>query len=182
MPLKSKSIWLLFMAASLTTPVLARDILMDDPLPEPDFIEPEKRWLEEDVQVPSKIDADDLVAFQVGAKDTRFQYYVERGSIQHDDDGAVRFTLVIRSKTGTANSSYEGFRCGERLYKVYAYGGGETLTPISGSNWETIPKDKSTDYRATLYDDLLCNLQFGKPNPVEKVIQAMRNNHLVGRD
>lgn len=180
MPLKS--IWLLLLGASLATPLLARDILLDDPLPEPDYVEPEKRWLEEEVQLPKKIDADDLVEFQVGAKDTLFHYYVERGSIQHDDDGAVRFTLVIRSKSGTANSSYEGFRCGERLYKVYAYGDMDSLTPISATNWETIPKDNSTDYRAALYDDLLCNLQFGKPNPVEKVIQAMRNNHLVGRD
>ncbi|MCG8487564.1 MAG: CNP1-like family protein [Chromatiales bacterium] len=177
-----KPVWLLLIAAIITPPTLARDILLDDPLDD-EYDAPEKSdWLEGEVQVPGRIDRDDLEEFEVAANETRFRYFVERNSIQHDRDGAVRFTLVIRSNSGAANSSYEGFRCRERLYKVYAYGGDERLTPVPGTDWEPIPKDESIDYRATLYDDLLCNLQLGEPNPVEKVIEAMRNNRKVGRD
>lgn len=175
-----KYIWLLLATALLTTPLMARDILLDDPLPDPEYDEPEKKWLENEVQVPQNINPDDLEEFRVAANETRFRYFLERGSIQHDADGAIRFTLVIRSQSGASNSSYEGFRCGERLYKVYAYGDRDSLSPAPGMIWEAIPKDESTDYRAALYDDLLCNLQHGKPNPVDKVLQAMRNNKSVG--
>ena len=176
------AIRLLLLTAIMTAPALARDILLDDPLPEPDYKEPEEKWLEREVQVPETIDRDDLQEFQVAANETRFHYFVERNSIRHDTDGVVRFTLVIRSKSGAANSSYEGFRCRERLYKVYAYGGQDNLIPAPDTTWEPIPKDESTDYRAALYDDLLCNLQLGEPNPVALVIEAMQNNHQIGRD
>ncbi|MES9854031.1 MAG: CNP1-like family protein [Candidatus Thiodiazotropha sp. L084R] len=176
------SIWLLIVATLLTTPLMARDILLDDPLPDPEYYEPETKWLESDVPVPQHINPDDLQEFTVAASETRFRYFLERDSIKHSSDGAVRFTLVIRSQSGATNSSYEGFRCRERLYKVYAYGGRDTLTPAPGMTWEAIPKDESTDYRAALYDDLLCNLQRGEPNPVDKVIKAMRNNKSVESD
>jgi hypothetical protein len=177
-----KAFWLLLMSTFIATPLLARDILLDDPLPDPEYNEPKQQWLESKVQIPRKIDADDLQEFQVAAGNTGFRYFLERGSLNLDSDGAIRFTLVIRSHSGATNSSYEGFRCGERLYKVYAYGGRDTLTPAPGMSWQPIPKDESTDYRAALYDDLLCNLQTGKPNPAEQVIEAMRNNRLVGSD
>jgi hypothetical protein len=174
--------WLLLSVVLFSTPSMAKDILMDDPQPGAEYNEPERTWQENRVQVPQQIDRDDLQEFQVAANESQFRYFIERGSIQHDSDGAIRFTLVIRSQSGAANSSYEGFRCGERLYKVYAYGGAESLIPTAEQTWMTIPKDESTDYRAALYDDLLCNLQTGKPNPVGKVIEAMRNNRLVSSD
>ncbi|MCG7980797.1 MAG: CNP1-like family protein [Candidatus Thiodiazotropha endolucinida] len=178
-----RNVWLLLFVVLVATPTLARDILMDDPINDGEYDVPDRPdWLEGEVQVPESINSDDLQEFQVAANESRFRYFVERNSIQHDSDGAVRFTLVIRSSSGAANSSYEGFRCRERLYKVYAYGGSDRLTPMPGGDWERVPKDESTDYRATLYDDLLCNLQIGEPNPVEKVFEAMRNNRKVGRD
>lgn len=180
MPLKS--LWYLLFIAFFASPTLGKDILLDDPLEEEQYEVPDKeKWLEGDVQIPERIDTDDLVEFQVAANETRFRYYVERSSIQQNTDGVVRFTLVIRSNSGVTNSSYEGFRCRERLYKVYAYGGDEQLTAIAGTDWEPIAKDESIDYRATLYDDLLCNLQLGEPNPTQKVIEAMRNNRKVER-
>ncbi|MCG7898178.1 MAG: CNP1-like family protein [Candidatus Thiodiazotropha lotti] len=178
-----KTIWLLLFVVLIATPALARDIVLDDPIDDEEYDVPDKpKWQEGEIQVPDSINSGDLQEFQVAANESVFRYYVERNSIQHDSDGAVRFTLVIRSSSGAANSSYEGFRCRERLYKVYAYGGSERLTPMPGGEWEPIPKDESTDYRATLYDDLLCNLQIGEPNPIEKAIEAMRNNRKVGRD
>ncbi|MCG7871388.1 MAG: CNP1-like family protein [Candidatus Thiodiazotropha lotti] len=178
-----KTVWILLFAVFIATPAPARDILLDDPLDDEEYDAPDKLdWLEGEVQVPDSINSDDLQEFEVAANETRFRYYVERNSIQHSADGAVRFTLVIRSSSGASNSSYEGFRCRERLYKVYAYGGGKRLTPMPGGKWEPIPKDESTDYRATLYDDLLCNLQIGEPNPIEQAIEAMRNNIKVGKD
>ena len=173
---------LLLISILLATPLQARDILLDDPEPEPVWTGPTEEWREGDVAIPNEINPDDLQEFRVAANETRFRYFIERGSLRTDADDVTRFTLVIQSHSGASNSSYEGFRCRERVYKVYAYGGRDSLTPIPGMTWESIPKDESTDYRAALYDDLLCNLQTGHANPADAVIEAMRNNRRVGID
>jgi hypothetical protein len=170
---------LLLISILLSTPLQARDILMDDPEPESQYAEPLETWKEGEVLVPSKISLNDLQEFKVSAGEARFRYFIERKSLHTDADKVTRFILLIQSHSGAFNSSYEGFRCGERLYKVYAYGGKKDLLATSGTTWLPIPKDESTDYRAALYDDLICNLSTGKPNSADKVIKAMRSNRHV---
>lgn len=154
----------------------ARDILMDDPQPGPKWVKAAPAWQEGEIEVPEQIDLNDLQEFRVGALKRRFRYFIERNSLKTHDDGVTRFALVIRSASGAVNSSYEGFRCREREYRVYAYGNAERLVSAAGSAWSPIPKDESTDYRAALYDDLLCNLLTGRPNPPAEVIRAMQDN------
>ena len=135
-------------------------------------------WKEQDVETPDKVNSDDLQAFKVEDPNQRFHYFIERGSLKTGDDLVTRFVLVIRSTQGAVNSSYEGLRCGYRQYKVYAYGDGERLTPSPGADWQEIDRRKS-DYRATLYDDLVCNLLTGHANPPEAVFKAMRKGRQV---
>jgi len=139
---------------------------------------PEKEWIEGEVSVPKQFDANDLQSFTLKSGDDGFYYAIERQSLQTGNDGVTRFLVVIRSRRGAVNSSYEGLRCGHREYRVYAYGGGQGLTPTVGTEWTPIPKG-SDDYRATLYEDLLCNLQTGKPNPPETVFRAMQQDRLA---
>ncbi len=152
-----------------------------DPLADPDdnrYYPPEKAWTEGEVTPPTQFDANDLQSFTLKSGGDSFDYAIERQSLQTGSDGVTRFLVVIRSKRGAINSSYEGLRCGHRSYRVYAYGSGQGLTPMSGSQWTPIPRG-SDDYRATLYEDLICNLQTGHPNPPETVFRAMRQNRLV---
>jgi hypothetical protein len=163
-----------------TSPLLADNILTDDS--EDHFWQPKAPLQEEKTALPEKIDLDDLQEFQVGANDPRFQYYIERGSLQTGGDKVTRFVVVIRSRTGVINTSFEAFRCGQRLYKVYAYGSGDKLFAIKKPEWQTIPKDQLTDYRAALYDDLICNLLTGKSNPPDAIYRAMRDNRTLASD
>jgi hypothetical protein len=142
-----------------------------------DYVPP-KPWQEDPVSVPESYDTDDLQAFTLQGDTDRFDYAIERKSLHTGEDGVTRFVIVINSRQGVSNSSYEGFRCGEREYKVYAYGSGRGLTPSPGGEWQPIPKT-SGDYRAVLYDDLICNLLSGQANPPAAVFQAMRSGRKV---
>lgn len=160
----------------LITPALHADnILMEDSYANPDW-QPEEPFKEAEVKIPEGINLDDLQEFQVGADEPHFRYYIERSSLKTSTEGVTRFVVVIRSHSGATNSSYEGLRCGEREYKVYAYGGANKFFHAPDSEWQTIPMDESTDYRAALYDDLICNLLTGQTNPSDAIFGAMRDN------
>jgi hypothetical protein len=170
------ALMLLFCTVSL----LADNILTDDS--EDIYLPPKEPFKEEETSLPEKIDMDDLQAFQVGANDPRFQYYIERASLQTGGDRVTRFVVVIRSRSGAINTSFEGFRCGDRQFKVYAYGSDNKLFAVKNPLWQTIPKDQSTDYRAALYDDLICNLLTGRSNPPEVIFRAMTENRTLAND
>ncbi len=174
-----RQISILFALSLLSTPATAGNILLDDPTDIPYTPGAEEVWHEDEVKLPERINRDALQAFEVGAGTQQFDYLIDATSLHTGADGVTRCLLVIRSRSGVDNSSYEGFRCGERLYKVYAYGDGNTLFPASDTDWQSIPKDNSTDYRAALYDDILCNLLTGKPNDPDDVIRAMRDHRRV---
>jgi len=50
----------------------------------------------------------------------------------------VRYTLVIRSPSGSDNVSYEGIRCNVREVKVYAYGSRGKFHVDANAKWERI--------------------------------------------
>lgn len=140
----------------------------------------EVEWKEQAVKIPERINSDDLQEFKVPETDGRFRYFIERASLKTGDDWVTRFVLVIRSREGVVNSSYEGLRCGYRTYKVYAYGDARHLTPMPGADWQPIPR-RDSDYRAALYGDLVCNSLTGRPNRPAAVFQAMRADRQVNR-
>lgn len=143
-----------------------------------DYVDPDESWQEDAVTVPEQYDPDDLQPFTIKDASDRFSYAIERKSLVSGNDGVARFLVVIRSSRGAVNSSYEGLHCGHREYKVYAYGSGQGLTPLPESEWQSIPKS-ARDYRATLYEDLICNLTTGAPNPSNAILQAMRGKRRV---
>ena len=163
---------------SLQSP--ARDRPFVDQSDSTDWEAPEKPlWEEAKVTLPGPYKEQDLQGFQVANSNGRFDYFIDRSTLQIDADQVSRLRLVIRSSNGAVNTSYEGFRCGKRLYKVYAYGGEKDLKEMQQPTWQPIPKSGPDNYRNTLYSDLLCNLNTGRPNPSQAVIEAMQHNRTV---
>jgi hypothetical protein len=149
---------------------------------EPDTIRhdlDEYEWQEAGVRLPQGYREEDLQEFQLDVADARFRYFIDRASLQTDADGVSRVILVIRSKNGVDNSSYEGFHCGSRKYKVYAYGSRQGFKAMPKPSWQKIRRSGSENYRNILYNNLLCNLSTGKPNPPEAVIRAMQHQTTV---
>lgn len=97
-----------------------------------------------------------LDAEEIGSS---YEYWVDEESVSVDDDGIVRYTLVMRSSRGAANIVFEGFRCDAQSYKTYAYGTREgTFQSYSETGWRRIAMDADSRSRAYLW--LLYNRYF----------------------
>jgi hypothetical protein len=93
--------------------------------PRPDMEEEEgkgKPWVELEVKLPLFPKPENLLQFDPSAASSN-HFYIDPGSISIGSDGAVRYTLVVRSSSGAENVSYEGIRCETREQKYYAFGG-----------------------------------------------------------
>ncbi len=139
----------------------------------------EKEWKEGEVALPDKYEEHNLREFQIDNSSGRFRYYIDSNSLQTTKDGVSRFILVIRSSSGVDNSTYEGIRCGEREYRVYAYGDKAGFKAMPGSSWKPISKSGYENYRHILYNDLICNTNTGKANPPDTVLHAMKQDKKV---
>ena len=67
----------------------------------------------------------------------------------------VRYTLVARSPSGTANVSFEGIRCTTRSYKVFALGTGGSWSRREGE-WRVIETRTIQRWHNVLYCEYLC--------------------------
>jgi hypothetical protein len=139
----------------------------------------ESEWKEADLALPKHYEEENLQEFHLDQASGRFRFFIDRASLQTTSDGVSRFLLVIRSENGAENTSYEGLRCGKRIYKVYAYGSGHGLQPVASANWQRISKSGRDNYRNALYSNLLCNLSTGKPNSPKVVFRAMQRHSTV---
>ena len=116
-----KSIFLLI-SILMSTQVLA-DIW--DDLKEEDFRENDVEefvWKEGDSRTPDYPRESDLVEVSGAPAYQTYQYLLDVENIQVGGDGVVRYSLVIRSPSGSDNAFYEGVRCTTNTIKTYAYG------------------------------------------------------------
>jgi hypothetical protein len=88
--------------------------------PGPRFAEPgadtrfaglrKEEWKEVAVKLPDYPMEEDLQPFNIeGRSDNSF--FVDRRSVSADEDGVVRYTVVVRTLAGVENVSYEGIHC-----------------------------------------------------------------------
>jgi hypothetical protein len=73
------------------------------------------------VSLPAWPRREGLIEFYV-SNASSFRFYVDAPSVSVSSDNVVRYTLVARSAAGVDNISYEGMRCAEGQYRIYAYG------------------------------------------------------------
>lgn len=76
---------------------------------------------EGDLKLPPYPQPDALVEYEV-LPSHGFRYFVDPGSIHAATGSVVRYTLLVRSRTGTENISYDGMRCNTNEHRVYATG------------------------------------------------------------
>ena len=82
-----------------------------------------KNWHEEQLALPPyPKQGSNLVRFDAGT-DTGFRFFVDTATLSVGADGVVRYVLIARSPQGAENVSFEGLRCRNDDYKVYATGG-----------------------------------------------------------
>lgn len=115
------------------------------------------KWKEEKINLPGYPKSRHLMEFTVDTGGAPFDYYIDRESLSIGKDYVVRFTVVIKSRSGASNVLFEGIRCETEEYKTYAYGShDEKFLKASNPSWNILTRSGGTAYRYELYTNYLC--------------------------
>lgn len=115
----------------------------------------EASWLEGRVALPAYPKRANLVEFEVdGGAD--FRFLVDASTLSVGSDGVVRYVLVARSPQGAENVSFEGLRCKDGEYKIYATGAaGGTWFGTREPGWRPV-EQAAGSWHKTLARNYLC--------------------------
>ncbi len=137
----------------------------------------DKKWSESAAELPPLPREDGLLQVKLDRLPAGMTAFMDTRSLQLDPaDGVYRFWLVIRSRSGSYNASFEGLRCETREFKVYGYGNPQRSPPVHRADqpsWQPVGKPREGTYRAELMQTLLCD-HWGKPEPRQQVIDVLR--------
>lgn len=99
---------------------------------------------------------ENYLPLQVSAT-TPFVFFVDAKSVSIGEAGEVRYSLIAKSPDGALNISFEGIRCSDGQFRVYAFGrSNNTWSEARTSGWLPIPADARNGQRSVLYRDIFC--------------------------
>jgi hypothetical protein len=118
--------------------------------------EEEKIWGEVEVPLPEYPQPGSLIEIYLNAA-TSNKFFVDAKSVSVGADGVVRFALVIKTRGGSTNVSFEGIRCQTRERKIYAFGHSDgSWAKARSSSWSAIPGGGANNYHAVLWKEYFC--------------------------
>lgn len=116
----------------------------------------EKQWVESEAKLPEYPKPQNLIPFDAGTI-TANRHYVDSKSITVGEDRIVRYVIVIETRGGARNVSFEGMRCRPNGRRVYAFGHVDnTWAPATASTWQDINFQSGTSYHKALYHEFFC--------------------------
>ena len=130
-----------------------------------------KPWGELQAQLPTFPKDENLVPFYVSGIAGN-QYMIDKSTLNIGKDGVVRYVLVIKTRGGAKNVSFEGIRCETRQRKMYAVGRDDgTWERSRVTQWQGIAGRSLLSYHRALADEYFCPLGVIVPDTA----QALRN-------
>ena len=152
-------------------PEVAHAGLFDEIIGGPDA---EKEFVEIAPVMPEAPKTENLTSFYVSPA-TSFRFFIDTHSISISKDEVVHYTLIAQSPEGAKNISFEGMRCSNRTFKVYAYlGANDTFRPRTDPQWARVDEAEANRQRAALYKDYICSS--GVPLRAHDVVLALKSN------
>lgn len=125
------------------------------------------QWVEDAVELPRYPEEKNLREFYVNEM-TAHRFFIDEASFSIGKDGVVRYTLVVRTRGGSTNTTYEGIHCERRELKLYATGRQDGVwTATRKGEWRIIENKPINRHHATLYRDYLCPSGTTIVNPEE---------------
>jgi len=133
-----------------------------------------EKWKEGKVNIPAYPDNKGLLKVELDRVDSPFTYLVDPRTLTAGTDGVVRYVVVIRSDSGSANVIYEGIRCLTREYRAYAYGTTDgNMSKALISEWKNFRQDDNIAHRYAFYKYYMCS-DIQVPFKPEVMIQRIR--------
>ncbi len=127
-------------------------------------------WIENETEIPDLPDFSSLQPLRITGLPPDLELFLDTARVTVDpDDEIVRLWVYLRSKQGTLNGTYEGYRCTTGEYRVYGYATPRRdppITPAKRTAWRKARGELSTNYRKYLLRNYLCGLRGARP-PIE---------------
>lgn len=121
-----------------------------------------------EVTLPRYPDSETLIRFPTDRANG--EVWVDGKTLSTDNDGVVRYALMIRSAGGAENTSFEGLRCATGERRVYAYGrktaAATTWAPSRVSVWTLIEDHRINRYHFEFWRDVFCRDHVMEPRAV----------------
>jgi hypothetical protein len=131
-------------------------------------------WKEATATLPPWPKDSDLVEFSVDDPSSQFRQYIDARHLSVGSDGVVRYTLVVESRSGARNVSFEGLRCTPHgAFKIYAYGSDGRFEKTQ-SEWRAIHGRPDDKIHRDLHELILCIPRKFEPRSPRNMIHAMR--------
>ncbi|MCP4995168.1 MAG: hypothetical protein GY934_15525 [Gammaproteobacteria bacterium] len=131
-------------------------------------------WEEEEAGLPPYPQEQDYIPAGIDIANGRFDFFLDANHIAYgEDDGVIRYTLKIVSKSGSSQVMHEGLRCSTVEYKTYAFGDRRgQFKAVKKPKWRKINTSKTMRYHYDLWGSILCNKTYMKP--LEKIIRDLK--------
>ena len=114
-------------------------------------------WKESTVQFPAAPQKENLLSFFASNANV-LNFTIDAKSVSVENDGVIRYTLVITSKNGAANISYEGIRCSTGEKKLYAFGQTDgSWSAAKRDTWDPIYGGGVNRQHITLAKEYFCD-------------------------
>jgi len=115
-----------------------------------------KEFIEREVKLPPFPKDGSLLQFDPSAANSN-RFFDDADSISIDDDGTVRYTLVIKTPSGGENVSYEAIRCETTEQKAFAFGRRDgTWSNARAPVWRKIRYQDVNRQHGVLYANYFC--------------------------
>lgn len=114
------------------------------------------QWAEAEVALPAFPQEANLRPFYVSEMTTH-KFLIDASSLSVGKDGVVRYVLVVHTRGGATNISFEGIRCESRELKIYAIGRQDgTWAKMRKSEWRLIENKPVNRQHAALSREMFC--------------------------
>lgn len=115
--------------------------------------EEEKARVEVEPALPEYPKPENLVQFYVGVTASN-TFLVDEKTLSVNEDGVVRYVLVIKAPGGASNVSFEGMNCKTKERRLYALGSGDAAWVMARArDWTGI---RPGSHQAILYKEYFC--------------------------
>ena len=109
-----------------------------------------------DLPLPAAPKKENLLPFYVSAT-TTMNFALDGQSVSVDSDGVVRYVVVVTSRAGATNTSYEGIRCPTGEKKLIALGQADgSWSRARRDRWEPITEAGGNRQHAALALEYFC--------------------------
>ncbi len=119
-------------------------------------------WKEDGSNLPGYPEEKDLLEVDGPPAYSNYQYLIDEKSLTLGKDNVIRYSLIIRSKSGADNAFYDGIRCNTTEIKNYAYGitdkdGRKTFAARENPQWRPFRDSGITAYGAVFAANYFCD-------------------------